>query len=427
MKNTLHVLIVEDSENDAELVRRQLTVAGYEVVMRRVETEEDLRAALTEATWQLVVCDYRLPRLNALRALEVLQATELDLPFIVVSGLIGEEAAVDLLRRGAHDYMLKYNMARFVPAVQRELKEAEARRAHRAVEHQRQRAEEALRIAHDALEHRVAERTAELSAANERLKELDRLKSEFLATMSHELRTPLNSIIGFTGLVKEGMAGPVNDEQKKQLGMAYSAAKHLLALIADLLDLSKIDAGKVRLVSEPFDFAGVVAEVVAHLKPQAQAKLLQLRPQLPPGALPMHGDRKRCLQVLLNLVQNAVKFTDKGAIDLVARTDATTLRVDVIDTGIGIKPEELGSLFEAFRQLDGSARRRYEGAGLGLYLCRRLLTLMGGEITAYSVFGQGSRFSFHVPRRLAPDLLGSRPPFPPPPPHDESEAENSPG
>jgi len=114
----------------------------------------------------------------------------------------------------------------------------------------------------------------------------------------------------------------------------------------------------------------------------------------------MLGDRRRCIQVMLNLVHNAVKFTEKGSIDILARVETDTVRIDVLDTGIGIKPEQLGQLFEAFRQLDGSARRSYEGTGLGLYLCRKLLILMGGDIAAHSVYGQGTRVSFNIPRHL---------------------------
>ena len=145
MNSPLRVLIVEDSENDARLIHRQLTTAGYEAVLRRVETEAELRTALTDDSWQLVLCDYHLPRLNAIRALEVIQATGLDLPVVVVSGQIGEEAAVDLMRRGAHDYLLKDKMARFIPVVERELREAEERSRHRQAEFDRSRAERALR------------------------------------------------------------------------------------------------------------------------------------------------------------------------------------------------------------------------------------------------------------------------------------------
>lgn len=262
---------------------------------------------------------------------------------------------------------------------------------------ERKRAVEALQQAHDELEQRVRERTAELVSANERLRELDRLKSQFLATMSHELRTPLNSIIGFTGILRQGFAGPVNDEQKKQLDMAYTSAKHLLSLINDLLDLSRIEAGKVELEHEGFNFADVVTEVVNGLRPMASQKGISLLAELRGPGINMTGDRKRCYQVLLNLANNAVKFTEQGEIRIDAGTEDGKLKVYVADTGIGIKPENLPMLFEAFRQVDGSAKRVYEGTGLGLYLCRTLLTLMGGEIEVESEFGRGSRFTFTVP------------------------------
>lgn len=259
-----------------------------------------------------------------------------------------------------------------------------------------------MRQAHDALERRVLERTAELSAANQRLQELDRLKSQFLASMSHELRTPLNSIIGFTSLLRQGLSGPVNAEQKKQLEIVQTSASHLLALIDDLLDVSRIEAGRADLEIEAFDFVDVVNEAVRLLEPMAKRKGLEMIADVQAPAIPMTGDRKRTLQVLLNLANNAVKFTERGCVKIGATASAGVLRVTVSDTGIGIKPEHIGMLFEAFRQVDGSAKRVYEGTGLGLHLCRKLLSLMGGEIEVESVYGAGSRFSFSMPAEPAP-------------------------
>jgi signal transduction histidine kinase len=268
---------------------------------------------------------------------------------------------------------------------------------------ERRRAEESIREAYDALEQRVSERTAELSAANDRLQELDRLKSQFLASMSHELRTPLNSIIGFTSLLRQGLSGPVNAEQKKQLDIVQTSSKHLLTLINDLLDVSRIEAGRADLEFDTFDFAAVLAEALRILKPMADRKGLETVAELPAETIPMTGDRKRTLQVLLNLVNNAIKFTEEGRVRIQASTEADRLRVVVSDTGIGIKAEHIGMLFEAFRQVDGSARRIYEGTGLGLYLCRKLLRMMGGEIHVESDYGVGSRFTFTMPLELAPE------------------------
>jgi signal transduction histidine kinase len=166
------------------------------------------------------------------------------------------------------------------------------------------------------------------------------------------------------------------------------------------LDLSRIEAGKVEIEQQRFNFVEVIDEVVQSLLPLATQKGLSLAVEEPSSDLEMLGDRKRSFQVLLNLANNAVKFTDRGEVKITARAEADQLRVCVADTGIGIKPEQMGMLFEAFRQLDGTARRVYEGTGLGLHLCRKILTLMHGEIGVESEFGKGSRFCFTIPRQV---------------------------
>jgi PAS domain S-box-containing protein len=259
----------------------------------------------------------------------------------------------------------------------------------------RKRAEEALKRACDELEKRVEERTRELVEANIRLKELDRLKAEFLATMSHELRTPLNSIIGFTGMILQGMAGEINDEQKRQLSMVYTSAKHLLGLINDILDLSRIEAGRMEVLVRGFRVDEVVSEVVQSLSPIVSQKGLRLTTEIPDGIPEIRSDRKKFFQILLNLVNNAVKFTERGEIRIACRIDSNNLEVSVSDTGMGI--EDMGLLFEAFRQVDETSRRRYEGTGLGLYLCKKLLDLLGGRIWVESEYGKGSRFTFILP------------------------------
>lgn len=281
-----------------------------------------------------------------------------------------------------------------------ELIKQATRLASLAIEHER--AMVGLQRARDEMEKRVQDRTAELVRANERLEELDRLKSLFLASMSHELRTPLNSIIGFTGILSQGLAGPVNEEQKKQLGIVSASSRHLLSLINDLLDVSRVEAGKIELENAPFDFVEVVNEVVENLKPMADQKTLRLATQIPAPRIEMVGDRKRTFQVLLNLVNNAVKFTEHGSVEILVRVGQDNLWVCVSDTGIGIKQEQMGMLFEAFRQLDASAKRVYEGTGLGLHLCRKLINLMHGRIGAESQRGKGSQFTFTVPLRQPP-------------------------
>ncbi len=262
----------------------------------------------------------------------------------------------------------------------------------------RHHAEVALRDLNATLEQKVAERTVELEHARQRAESADRLKSAFLATMSHELRTPLNSIIGFTGIVLAELAGPLNAEQSKQLGLVRSSARHLLDLINDVLDLSKIEADQLVVQQEPVDLADAIVRVSAGATPHAEAKGLALRTQVPDEPLRVIGDQRRIDQILINLVNNALKFTDRGVVEVVASIRPTTIRVDVRDTGIGIRPEDLTQLFQPFRQIDTGLARQHDGTGLGLAICRRLAALMGGTVTAASEWSRGSTFTLELPR-----------------------------
>jgi PAS domain S-box-containing protein len=236
----------------------------------------------------------------------------------------------------------------------------------------------------------------------------DRIKSAFLATMSHELRTPLNSIIGFTGIILQGLAGPLNAEQSKQLDMVRTSARHLLALVNDVLDISKIEAGQLEVACEPFDLQRSITKVLAIVSPLAQKKGLELHVDLTPELGEIVGDERRFEQILLNLLSNAIKFTDQGDISL--RTEiihdfqppglSTTrpgVRLQISDTGIGIKPEDLPTLFQPFRQIDSGLSRNRDGTGLGLAICRRLTELMGGSVCAESVWQKGSIFCVTLP------------------------------
>lgn len=232
----------------------------------------------------------------------------------------------------------------------------------------------------------------------------DKVKSAFLATMSHELRTPLNSIIGFTGILLQELAGPINAEQRKQLEMVRSSARHLLALVNDVLDISKIEADQLVIAREPFDLTASIAKVLSLVTPQAREKGLAMHVELPSDLGQMIGDQRRFEQILLNLLSNAIKFTEQGEIGLIAERlscDASTgqaaVNVRICDTGPGIKAADLEHLFEPFRQVDSGLARRHEGTGLGLAICRRLTQLMGGRIEVESEWGKGSTFSVTLP------------------------------
>jgi signal transduction histidine kinase len=260
----------------------------------------------------------------------------------------------------------------------------------------------------EGLERKVAERTEELRSALVCAESADRLKSAFLANMSHELRTPLNSIIGFSGILLQGLAGELNAEQSKQLGMVRSSARHLLDLINDVLDLSKIEAGQLDIRHTPFVFADSVERALAIVKPLAEAKGLSLDWKVESDMGAMMGDQRRVEQILLNLLNNAIKFTDYGGVSLSAQRvqdylpksgepSVSAVRIDVMDTGMGMRLEDQGSLFQPFRQIDSGLTRTHEGTGLGLAICRRLASLMSGDIQVVSEWGKGSRFTLTLP------------------------------
>jgi PAS domain S-box-containing protein len=258
-------------------------------------------------------------------------------------------------------------------------------------------AEETIRELNTGLERRVAERTAELAVAMDRAQAADRIKSAFLASMSHELRTPLNSIIGFTGMVLQGLAGPLNEEQTKQLGMVRGSARHLLDLINDILDISKIEAGQFNILSENFDLRGSIEKTVKIISPLADKKNILLHSRIEDNISDMRGDQRRVEQIILNLLSNAVKFTDHGEIHLNCYLDNGFVTLSVEDTGIGIKPENINIIFEAFRQVDAGTARTQEGTGLGLNITKKLIEMMGGSIHVISEWEKGSTFTVILP------------------------------
>ena len=259
-----------------------------------------------------------------------------------------------------------------------------------AADAERKRAEELA-----GLNEELEERTRELVQANSRLQELDRLKSIFIASMSHELRTPLNSIIGFTGILLMGATGKITEEQSKQLTMVKNSANHLLALINDIIDVSKIEADQVELRIEEFDLLTIVQEVKDSFTVDVDKKGLKMSLNMP-EKLVIKSDERRVKQIMVNLAGNAVKFTDEGEVEMIALKKDSRIEISVRDTGIGMKKEDLDRLFKAFSRITVEGRT-IEGTGLGLYLTKKMAKLLGGEISAESEFGKGSKFTFTLP------------------------------
>lgn len=254
-----------------------------------------------------------------------------------------------------------------------------------------------LRKAYAEMEQRVIDRTTDLAEAMEKAKMADQIKSAFLATMSHELRTPLNSIIGFTGILLQKLAGPLNDEQIKQLSMIQKSSRHLLSLINDVLDISKIEAGQLDLEMTEFDLRASIDKTVKLITPVTEKKGLALIVNIADEIDQVYGDERRIEQIILNLLSNSAKFTDSGSLTINCNLENNMCKLSVIDTGIGIKSDEQDKLFAPFSQLDTGLSRKYEGTGLGLSICKKLIEMMNGSIRVESTIGAGSTFTIYFP------------------------------
>jgi PAS domain S-box-containing protein len=272
---------------------------------------------------------------------------------------------------------------------------------------------DALKQLNSELEGRIALATADLEQQNERLtwqsEELakaNKLKSDFLASMSHELRTPLNAVIGYSALLLDGIAGDLAEGQRDYVMRSRNAAQHLLSLINDILDLARIEAGKMPVYVESVSLPELISEVAQQVEPMVAAKKLQFNVSVDPGCPQIESDKTKVKQILLNLLSNAIKFTNRGFVGISVTCTRDAVQLEVNDSGVGIKSEEIDSIWEDFRQLDQSRTRSHGGTGLGLSITRRLTQQLGGRISVRSTFGEGTTFSVRLPMALQASGIG---------------------
>ncbi len=377
----LRVLLVDDSVDDADLLRRDLARGGLAVETERVDTASDFIAALDAKSWDLVLSDFSMPAFGGREALDILKARALDIPFLFVSGTMGEDVAVEAMRAGASDYFAKGNTTRLVPAIEREMREAKARRERKA---DRQRAE-------DERERLVAELKTALKA-----------RDDFLSIASHELKTPLTSlqlqVQGLARLCTRDPSGsiPVASFESRARSMARQLQR-LNALIGSLLDVTRIASGDIPLFSEPVPLHEVVAEAV-----EACKNLLEpAKAEVVVHADPVTGewDRLRVETIVLNLLSNAMKFAGGKPVEVTLSRAGERARLTVADHGIGIPREEQARIFEKFER--AVPKQHYGGLGLGLWVARQLVVAHGGSIHVESEEGRGSTFAVELPLHVA--------------------------
>ncbi|MRW83093.1 response regulator [Pseudoduganella sp. FT26W] len=439
----IEILIVEDSPTQAERLRRLIQSMRYGA---RVAPNGRLALeAIRERKPHLVLSDIVMPEMDGYTLCRAIKADpELrDIPVILVTSLMdpkdiirGIECGADNFIRKpyAEDYLLNrighmlmnqklrknQNMEigialylgeqkHFINADRQQILDLLISTYEQAVQvnselqaRERQVIELNMRLAHHAGELETINR--EIALKNLELAEASRMKSAFIANMSHELRTPLNAIIGFTGALLMKLPGPLTPEQDKQLNTIRTSARHLLSLINDILDVAKIEAGKVTLELETVQCQEVVKDVVDTLRPLAVQKNLALEMDLADPAIVLETDRRALTQILLNLGNNAIKFTETGTVRVTLtqrNADGQTPMIEfsVADSGAGIREEDQAKLFQAFSQLDSTSTRHAEGAGLGLYLCQNLANLIGGSLFFNSDFGHGSTFTLALPAK----------------------------
>ncbi|MEH2063758.1 MAG: ATP-binding protein [Nostoc sp.] len=399
MEETLKILVVDDDEVDRMTIRCALTQAGVEVELSEVSDVNNAFSALSTTSYHCVFLDYRLPDQDGLTLIQRLRSSEIKVPLVVLTDQGDEQITLKFLKAGATDYLFK---SRISPEILAQVLRS-AIRVYQA-EMQADLATQQLRESHEKLilkNQELERQQQQIQMQNFKLLEASRLKSLFLATMSHELRTPMNAIIGFSQILLRPKFGQLTQQQADMLGRILNNGKHLLMLLNEVLDFSKLEAGRLDLKGEIFDVSKVINLAVDEMHSLADAKNLSLLVRNDLRNASVFNDPVRIKQILINLLSNAIKFTESGEIWVeVKELPGNRLAIIVRDTGIGIAPRDFKHIFEAFRQVDQTITRKYPGTGLGLAIIDSLVRMMGGKIFIESKLEVGSMFKIELPRQI---------------------------
>lgn len=370
------ILVVDDEKDIRNLLYQALKqMGGFRVEM--AENGEEALEKIDKAKFDLVLTDMKMPKMDGLQLVKELSQKRPEIATVVMSGHGSIDAALEAVRRGASDFLSKpFNLPEIMVRLNKAMEE-------------RQRLNHLSQLVRQ-LEESIAE-----------LKRLDQIKSEFVAVASHELRTPLTAIKNAVELVLMEKMGKLNENQKKFLTMAERNISRLMNILNDLLNLSRIESGKMVLKLEELNLRTILELIYFTFQPQAEEKAIELKLDLPPGLPLVYGDREKVEQVLNNLVNNALKFTPKkGEIIISVRRcaeDEGMVAISVKDTGIGIPPDQIDKIFEKFYQVESSLQRSHGGTGLGLAISKGLVEAQRGKIFVQSEVGEGSTFTFTLP------------------------------
>jgi signal transduction histidine kinase len=396
MDEPLNILIVDDDDIDRMAVSRALRKANVDFTPVEAATAEEAIAHITREHFDCVFLDYRLPDYDGLELVRTIHSLRIHSPLVVLTGQGDEQIAVEVMKAGATDYLAKSRISSdtLEQVLRNAIRVCQAEIRVELANQQIRESNELLKAQNQELE----VQRQQIQLQNVKLIEASQLKSKFLATMSHEIRTPMNAIIGFSQLLMRP-GKELSPPQRNMIEKIFSNSKHLLELLNDVLDLSKIEAGRMDLKPEWFDLAQTIHMTVDELRSLAEQKHLPVHVQIDLANPQIFHDSHRLRQILVNLLSNAIKFTDDGGVSVeVSELSSDLIQIVVQDTGIGIAPEHLTHIFEAFRQVDQSITRRYPGTGLGLAIIDSLVQVMQGEIAVESVLGKGSVFRLQIPR-----------------------------